>query len=281
MTAAVVPDFSISFSRRRTACVLDPTLALSDYGLPLAKQLGELVELWIVRELLYILDNPQVYLRQPELIIGQQATTPQQQRTLSEQIIRALREWDRLRTTTTLNINFLTDIISESCVPHGLDPGIIGRWESLAQSLDADLDSQFVKADTLTLAFRDLVALAAARPACILTYRPKEAIAAQPQICTMLTRWGIPCDEIPSTNPFAVIEREHFRTLLVHAGLSKLFWSGLDLVVLHLTVPAAATLGSPQEWPADYGFPDLEELADPQGISVNLWNDARAFWYLV
>lgn len=35
----VFPDLSVTISQRRWACVLDPTLAFSSYGLPLVKQL--------------------------------------------------------------------------------------------------------------------------------------------------------------------------------------------------------------------------------------------------
>ena len=147
MTATLVPNFSITLNQRRWACVLDPALALSDYGLPLVKQLGELTELWIVRELWHILDNPQFYLRQPELILGQSAIarSPQQQQALSQQVVRALKEWDRLRTMTdrtTWNIRFLADVMGESCLPTGIDPDLLRRWESLAQGLS---NSKFKK----------------------------------------------------------------------------------------------------------------------------------------
>lgn len=287
MTVTLIPDFSITLNQRRRACVLDPTLALSDYGLPLVKQLGELMELWIVREFWHILDNTQFFLRQPELILGQQATTlsPQQQRT-SQQVVRALQEWERLRTTTdrsSWNINFLADVIGESCVPAGIDTDIIWRWESLAQSLDAQLEEQPAKADMLTLACRDLAALAAARPACVLTCRSAEDVAQNlpPGICTTLGSWGILCQKVPLTNAIARIEREQFRNLLVHAGLSKLLWAGLNLVVLHLVVPAAATLSTTRDWSEEFLFSEIENLTESQEIPVNLWEGAQGFWYLV
>lgn len=290
MTATLIPDFSITLNQRRWACVIDPTLALSDYGLPLVKQLGELMELWIVREFWHILDNTQFFLRQPELILGQQATTlsPQQQRTLSQQVVRALQEWERLRTTTdrsSWNINFLADVIGESCVPAGIDTDIIWRWESLAQSLDAHLEGQPARADTLTLAYRDLAALAAARPACVLTYRSAEDVASNlpPKICTTLEQWGISCQEIQLTNPLANMEREQFRSLLVHAGFSKFLWAGLNLTVLHLVVPAAATLSATydQDWSNEYSFPEIDESTVNREMSANLWEGAQGFWYAI
>jgi hypothetical protein len=283
MTATLVPDFSISIQQRRWACVLDPILALSEYGLPLVKQLGVLTELWVVREFWHILDNTQFYLRQPELFLGQieQPRSPQTQR-LSQQVIRSLHEWERLRTMTdrnAWNINFLADVIGESCIPQGVDSDIIWRWESLAQSLDAGLETHLTKTDTLSLAFRDLISLAAARPACILTLRSVEATAQNlpPDICTTLEQWGIQCQEVSSANAIANIERDQFRNLLVHAGLSKFLWSGLNLAVLHLVVPAAATL-SATDWADDRSFADLDLFPAPP---TNLWENTKGFWYSV
>jgi hypothetical protein len=53
------PDLSLTLSQRRRPCVLDPGLMLSRFGLPLIRRPGELVELWMVRELWHVLDNSQ------------------------------------------------------------------------------------------------------------------------------------------------------------------------------------------------------------------------------
>jgi hypothetical protein len=284
MTATLVPDFSITLNQRRWACVLDPTLALSSYGLPLVKQLRGLIELWIVRELWHILDNPRFYLQQPGLIISQPSATPVvQPDSPSQQMIQTLQEWERLRTNTdrnSWNIHFLADVLGESCVPTGIDADIIGRWESLAQSLDTHLDNQIAKPDTLTLAFRDLAALAAARPACILTHRVNQAA---PAICTSLEQWGIACQPVEPTNAIADIEREQFRNLLVHAGLSKFLWAGLNLAILHLVVPATATLNTVQgqDWSDEYSFQAIDESMGDRETAANLWQGAKGFWYSI
>jgi hypothetical protein len=281
MTGTLISDVSITLTQRRWACVLDPALALSSYGLPLVKQLSELMELWIVREFWHMLDNPQFYVEQPEALLGKQIEVlpPNERQELSQQMLRSLQEWERLRLRvdpTTRNINFLADVIGESCVPAGVDNDLIWRWESLAQSLDTCMGAQLTTANTLTLAHRDLAALAAARPACILTYRSTNA---PPQLCTTLIAWGIPCQEIKGTDPLARIEREQFHTLLVHSGLSKFLWSGLQLVVIHLVVPSASVLSPNQDWSDDYAFPELEMIRPEQMTPVNLWQGAKAFWY--
>ena len=55
---ALFPDLSVTVSQRRWACVLDPILALSEYGLPLVKQLGKVMDLWVVREFWHISTTP-------------------------------------------------------------------------------------------------------------------------------------------------------------------------------------------------------------------------------
>jgi hypothetical protein len=287
MTGTLVSDVAITFTKQRWACVLDPALALSVYGLPLVKQLNELMELWIVREFWHMLDNPQFFIEQPEVLLGKPVTgLPSTERQeMTQQMLRSLQEWERLRLRAdpaTRNINFLADVMGDSCVPAGVDSALIWRWESLAQSLDSCMGEHLARADTLTLAYRDLAALAAARPACILTQRTpaEEAQNLPPQLCRVLSQWGIACQEIAATNGIATIERDYFRTLLVHAGLSKFLWAGLNLAVLHLAVPAAATLNNDQDWADDFPFSDLNTLASMPPAPPNLWAKAQGFWYL-
>lgn len=300
MTGTLVSDFSITISHRRWACVLDSALALSVYGLPLVKQLGELVELWVVREFWHLLDNTEFYQKQPERLLGQrgEGLASQEQPPL-QQTLRTLQEWERLRLRvepTQRHINFLADVVGDSCLPAGIDGDLIWRWESLAQSLDASLGKSLAQADAVTLAYRDLAALAAARPACILTHR-SEAERDQnqpPRLCKTLTQWGISCEEVEPGDAIASLERDYFRTLLMHAGLSKFLWAGLDLVVVHLTVPAAATLSPNSDWPDSdwskaYDFSDLEtsdlETLDSSAEFVNqlpnLWHAAQGWWYTI
>ncbi|NEO80765.1 hypothetical protein, partial [Moorena sp. SIO4G3] len=46
----ITPLFS-QLDSKQWICVLDPALALSYYGVHIAQQLGEIMELWIAREL--------------------------------------------------------------------------------------------------------------------------------------------------------------------------------------------------------------------------------------
>jgi hypothetical protein len=279
MTATLLPELSISLQHRRWACVLDPMLALSEYGLLLVKQLGDIIELWVVREFWNMIDSSQFYQQQPEILLQDFAT--ERSPLYSQQILRSLQEWDRLRTLSDRNswhVHFLADVIGESCLPGGVDSDLIWRWESLAQSLDTQLNPK--EDNSLILAVRDLAALAAARPACILTYRLPEEIDSNlpPKICNTLESWGIHCQEVNNEDAIAPLEREQFRTLIIHAGLSKLLWAGLNLVIIHLVVPAEATLTA-TNWSEEYAFSSTPDPAEAQATQINLWEGSQGFWY--
>ena len=70
--AAALHDISVNIGPRRPAFVLDPALALSPLGLPLARRLCHGTELWLVRELWHILDDC-------DLLIGPFAVAPSAQ----------------------------------------------------------------------------------------------------------------------------------------------------------------------------------------------------------
>jgi hypothetical protein len=269
MTATLLPDFTITCTSRRRACVIDPVLALSIYRLPIAKQLGEWLELWVVREFWHLVEGSE-----PSRFVLPRLTPSME---------RALQEWERLRQHVDSQhrpVNVLADVLGDSTLPAGSDPDLIWRWESLAQALDGLLEAQGLRIDAPVMACRDLVALAAARSAFILTLRsPSEAHAA-PTLCQSLQNWGIPCMPVPLSNELRCIDAAALRHLFVHAGLASLLWAGMDLCVVHLFVPTAATLGSAQSWP-DYGFPlEAAEAESESAIAPDrLWEGARAFWY--
>ncbi|GAB4226250.1 MAG: hypothetical protein Kow00121_54420 [Elainellaceae cyanobacterium] len=306
MNTTTLSNFSISIQQRRCACVLDPTLALSDYGLPLVKQLAELMELWVVRELWHILDNTYFYVHQSRSVYAEQkhrkrfyaehleiGTTSHQPQPLSPQAIRALREWERLRLETdlcSLKLFWIGDSVGESLLPETTETGVVWRWETLAQSLEHQLNEHLnghrANAEILTSAFLDAAALAVALPsAFILTTIPNEISSVDekpiPRICETLATAGIGCTRIDLSDPIAAIERDQIYHLLVHAGLSKFLWAGLQLAVLHLVVPTAATLNPPQDELKEFSFSEIEEFIETPKLPTNLWQGAQGFWYSI
>jgi hypothetical protein len=196
--AAVLPDLSVTITQRRWACVLDPTLALSHFGLPLVKRLGDVMEVWVVRELWHILDNTHFYQQQPETLLQTKAAQERQRagRNDPEEITRALREWEQMRVDTDVlrhKFYWIGDGLAESYLPPDRDTDIIWRYESLSASLDRRIDSNV----TLASAFRDAAALSAALDsALILTHLPDgHGEELLPAICQSLKQWGIPAGQ--------------------------------------------------------------------------------------
>ena len=135
----------------------------------------------------------------------------------------------------------------------------------------------------MTAAARDAAALAAALGAAsVLAYRPVVDMRAgvAPAICDVLAH-GVPCQAIAADDPLAAIEREHFRHLLVHTGAASLLWSGLNVAVLHLAVPAAATLYAAPPSALTDEVAEIETVTPVAESKGDPWDGAHAFWYPV
>jgi hypothetical protein len=278
------PDLSFTLSHRRRACVLDPGLVLCRFGLPLIRRLGDLVELWMPRELWHILDNSQFYLEQPETLCQSESGQKQDQlrwtRTKDE-IVAGIKLWERVRLESDLSglkVFWIGDGFSESLVPPGTSANLVWRYEAFAQALDRHLKST----GPVACATRDTAALAAALgTAFVLTYRTTESVEADnaPDICKALAH-HVNCELVARADPMAAIESEYLRHLLVHSGSADLLWSGLNLAVLHLMLPSASALYgvSPPSFTDDLAEVENALRAEVDA-GTDLWDGARAFWY--
>ncbi len=271
---------------QRPRCVIDPALALSPSGLLLYKNLGEVMELWVVRELWYILDNINLYLERPELVIPKINTssiTLFERRNFLEQMLWSLKEWERVRGETDLNrlnLFWLGDNLRESLLPKNREPEIFSHWETLARSLDSQINQLPPTNDVLTLAFRDAVALAASLgSAFILTYQLPSDYDKNlpPDICKALESWNINCQPLIGTDPTVAVEREYLRQLITSVGLAKLFWADIHIVVLHLVVPSALPQIKPKKNLVSQRF-SSEEIQNSESENY-LWTNIQGFWY--
>jgi hypothetical protein len=292
-----LPTISVKLTQLHYTCVLDPTLALSRYGLMLVKQLGVVMDLWLGREFWHIIDNTQFYLQYPEALLLSNATdsaTWEQQLIWRQDIIHALTIWEGIQDGSSLakfKLFRVGDRPLESFLPQGIEPEIIiGHYELLADSLakyieqygvrEGDRETDIVIGDTLNYAFQDTVALAASLDSCfILSFQSAPEISKNlsPKICMAMESWGIPCQPISQQDEFVAIERHELRQLIVRAGLAKFLWSGLQIVVLHLLVPTTSQL---QFLPIESQknlFSDVENY--PILSKFNPWEVARCFWY--
>jgi hypothetical protein len=279
-------DLSVTLSHRRRACVLDPALVLCRFGLPLIQRLGDLVELWMPRELWHILDNSQFYVEHPETLCQSGNGEKQDQlrwTKATHEIVAAIKLWERVRLESDLSglkVFWIGDGLSESLVPPGTNADLVLRFEAFAQALDRHVKST----GPVACAARDTAALAAALgTAFVLTHRTGESVKTEgaPDICKALA-CHMSCELVPSTDPIAAIESEYLRHLLVHSSSADLLWSGLNLAVLHLALPSAAALyGISQPTFAD----DLAEVESAWSAKVDAGVDllygARTFWYSI
>lgn len=272
-------------NQQRPRCVIDPALALSPSGLLLYKNLGEAMELWVVRELWYILDNINLYLQRPELVIPRinaSEKTLFEKRNSLEETLWSLKEWEKVRGATDLsrlNLFWLGDNLRESLLPKDREPEIFSYWEFLARSLDNQID-KIPTNDVLTLAFRDAVALLATLgSAFILTYQLPSDYEKNlpPDICKALETWNIPCKYLTEKDPVVILEREYLSELITNSGLAKPFWADIHIVILHLVFPYGLPRTELKNNLITNQFSSQEiQCIEPENY---LWTNIEAFWY--
>ncbi|MGF1614508.1 MAG: hypothetical protein ACFCVA_11535 [Gammaproteobacteria bacterium] len=277
---AVFPEFAVNISQKRWACVLDPTLALSLYGLPLVNRLGRVMEVWVARELWHILDNTNFYLQRPDSLLAVGGEDLSAISARSHVVIHALREWERIRLENDparQNCYWIGDGPMESFLPEGQDSEIVSRYEAIAASLDRRLSDT----GALPSAYRDTAALAVSLPAAfILTHISDQPSASQaPGMCEVLADWGVPCRSIAVADPWRETESDLLRQMLVQAGLGKWVWSGLRPAVLHLAAPEALMARGFSNDALGFMENELADFESAEEAPVDCWRDARGFWY--
>jgi hypothetical protein len=277
----ILSDLSITISQRRWPCVLDPTLVLSRFGLPLIRHINEAMELWIVRELWHILDNSRFWLEQPEALFseGREGVSPDHALADDRELTSAMKAWERIRMENDLSglkLYWLNDCLSDSMTPAGQPPDLVPRFEALACALDRHL----VSTGPMACAARDSAALAAALgTAFVLTCQSaaERAEGTAPAICRMFPK-SIACLRVSEDDPVAAIERDHLRRLLVHAGAANMLFAGLYPVIIHFSAPAAS-FGATLACDAKADSDDIEPVMPAEEFALDPWQGARAFWY--
>jgi len=274
-----VPDFSINISHRRLACVLDPMLALSRYGLPLLGRLGVAMEVWVARELWHILDNTHFYLEHPGELLAYEHQADRSD--LEPALIRTLLDWERIRLENDparQQCYWIGDSPLESFLPEGIEADMVWRYEMLSAALDQRLADQI---SPLPAACRDTASMAVCLPsALVLTYMPPHRAEERPTICAVLEQAGIHCREIQADDPWRLKESDLIRQLFVQVGLGKWIWSGLRLAVLHLAAPAACSIETPSRDELEFTEYAGERMDFTKPLVGNdYWCEAQGFWY--
>lgn len=280
---ATLSNLSLPSRRSSWVCVLDPSLLLSSYGLPITRGLGNVMELWVVRELWHILDNIQFYLQHPEAIQTGVASTTADRVPMTppetNQVLQDLEYWRMNTDPARLNVFWIGDRPNESFLPDGADPRLIQRWEFLAHALHSELEAQFHCVSGLDVALRDTVALSVAlSTGFILTYQisAKHRAKTPPNLCLTLGNWGFACQQIDDSDPIVNLERDRLLRLLVSVGGAKFLWSGLHLAILHIVAPSVRLTDL-----VDDRLSPIDTQADAESAisTINLWQGTRGFWY--
>ena len=290
--SSLPPSLSVTLSAEKRSCVLDASLALSRYGLLLAKRLGDEFNLWLVRELWHILDNTHTFRMHPELLVPGTGSP-------GEHIdLDGLSQWEKVRyekDLAGLKVCWLSDQIGDSLLPSGIDPDIFSRYEVLAASLEArksrDKSNGNNEENVLAACFRDAAALSVAltqyKSFILSLTRPRgkkpkaPSFADEPFLCAALKKWGIKSQPVCVAKQ-AQLEWEFIAPILSRTGISELMWAGMNPVAVHIFAPRASIMptsinGDNEDVRSinDLALPSIEK----EVATADWWKDAICFWY--
>lgn len=280
------PELSVKFHQPHRTCVLDPLLALSSYGIPLVRQLGTVMDLWVGREFWHVLENIQFYLQHPELLLLNRAMPDRTEYITAfsaPEIIQSLQAWAEFRREIDFNrqnLYWIGDRLNESSLPHNIPPNTIRHYEILARSLDDRIPRSPEANETLTSLLSDTIALSASlNSSFILTRQYTNDTNILPEICLELESFGITCEMVKKENKMVAIEQDYLRQLFVQAGLSKLFWAGLHINILHLLIPSILQSGGSIDRSATSQLFNNSKIDEFNKLDTNPWDRTRCFLY--
>jgi hypothetical protein len=287
------PPLDVRVEGARLSCILDLRLALSRYGLMLAWRLSRELDVWLYRSFWALLDDAELYLREPDALLGGIAGgfgPPLDLGAATE----ALAQWEPARledNVPSFPFYYVGDLRYESRLPPGTDAGLIDRFERLAAALHARAaDTAPAGLEPQLDCWRDAAALhgalAHARPL-ILTVR--EEHDAPPALCRFLAHAGVDCHRLDwpaAEHPM----RNHLLPVLIRTGAAELLWAGLPLAAVHLVAPRAFALPRhDDDDSADDDFADQRGRRrwpvppPPQGTArpdmTDPWQHAVCIWY--
>jgi hypothetical protein len=289
--SAIPPSLSVTVNTARRACIIDMPLALSPYGLLLTQRLSDEFNVWLVRELWQILDSPEHFQEHPELLLPLQSKSHVHQFRIKIRknfIRQTLEQWQLVRMQSDLGrmkVYWLNDAIGDSLLPQDTDPHVIERFEALAMSLEnrgaSEKRTEIQAYDASSECHLEAAALSAALipyKSFVLTENGGKASEGEPALCTFLRKRGIGCIHLDSPEATQT-ERNLFYPTMARAGLSELFWAGLNLAAVHLFVPRAIVMAIPNSDDPTQINEDFQlegrEPTDPP----DWWGEAKCFWY--
>lgn len=295
----------VTLPQQPWTCVLDPVLLLCSTrleGIAITKQLGNLIELWIVREFFHILKDKSLYLN-PVYDNSIYTDSAIHESRLPRIHPQSLNAWEKIYRFTDMGgfqFHWLSEEVSQSRLPQWLQRGETPNrrllsYELFAQSLEALAmassslgNNEVAFYQPLQAACRDAAALAVTL-GCAFILAAQQPSESSPYLVSCLEQWGIPCQELPSTDAIVEIEQNLFRQLFVNAGLTQLLWSqDIQLSIIHLSVPSGSAPGLVPEITTDNNANSSSEFDRPwelENIPVTFpegsspWEGAQGYWY--
>jgi hypothetical protein len=270
-------------------CVIDPLLALSTDGVSIIQDLASLTEVWMARELWYILNNVNFYINQPGLL-NPSIISPQHQPEQEHQMLQAtrlsLKQWElllRQAELSRLNLFWFGDSLQESCRPEVTDDRLFEFWEALAHSFDLYLAQIHVKEHILSLAIRDTIALTnCLNSAFILTRLDYPSCECNvPLICKILDTYQIPCRSLTNNDLDLIPNHIHKATqkLALNLNQKNNSWSQLKLAVLYILVPNLANVKALSSLSQYEQTSSIESSSFNLGFTQYIWSGMQGIWY--
>jgi len=234
---------------RTRPCILDPRLALSEWGVLAAVRLSAECSVWMPRELRETLKSPKGAFRTQADKLAPRVYGAQSRALVrrEEEIRSSLDQWGAVLQGPLgwLRLYYLGENAGESVLPAPLDHAVHERFESLAAGLDSMMRRvgyDLPRGEAISACFRDTAALCAALApygAFVISTLESDGRAA-PALCNYLDAWGVNVVDVTAR---AGADSEVLRSVLARAGLGPVEWSGSRLAAMHV-IPSALLLDS-------------------------------------
>lgn len=272
-----LPQLQVTVDAKGWSCILDMRLALDRRGPMFALRLAEELRVFLVPSLWQVLDNTTFYDRHPGRLYGDPLDCGESSPGAVAPVLDnggALTQWETARLElglSALRVYWAGDAVHESSLPKDVDPGVVTRFERLAETLSRRMTNAHPDLETgwpLLEGARDASALAMA----LARYRPVIFTLGgdgEPALIHLLRSCNIHCQALDTGQ--ALHQRNYLAPLLARCGGLELTWAGLPIVAVHLVAPAAFLMSPVSE--------DVDEPTVLGQIDTDWLQGATAHWY--
>jgi len=260
-TACALAAFAL---QHRHSIVLDARLALGTMGLQLAVALARAADVWLAREFISLVSQPQEDAQSPSLSGFHDLDDAEEM----DHLVRGISVWQAAFANGIVHKTFhwIGDSALESSDPQIVDPTLVKRFDALTTSLEPGYDLGWSPMVTCGLQSLALAASLAHEMPIVLTAAGRRDAA--PAVCRDAGKAGIAFARLPKSAGFGETFGEPFRSAFTLAGLMNTQIAGI-----WLAAPRAGLLSDPDRIGEFVAEPFRLTLAE-----LRPWADAKAFW---